>query len=50
MSLCICLMDTYNLTFQGFSALEGQEKNTFFLDRIATFATLIRRSKTYLNR
>ncbi len=36
---------TYNLTFQGFSALEGQEKNTFFLDRIATFATLYAEAK-----
>lgn len=30
----------YNLTFQGFSALEGQERNTFFIDRIGSFATL----------
>ena len=36
---------TYNLTFQGFSALEGQEKNTFFLDRLATFATLYAEAK-----
>lgn len=29
----------YNLTFQGFSPLEGQDNNTFFNNNIATFAT-----------
>lgn len=29
----------YNLTFQGFSPLEGQDNNTFFNNNLATFAT-----------
>lgn len=29
----------YNLTLQGFSALEGQEKNTSVLNRLSSFAT-----------
>lgn len=36
---------SYNLTLQGFSALEGQDKNTFFIDRIGTFATLFAEAK-----
>jgi TonB-linked SusC/RagA family outer membrane protein len=30
---------TYNFTFQGFSALEGQDLNTFFNNNLSTFAT-----------
>lgn len=30
---------TYNLTLQGFSALEGQENNTSTLNRLSSFAT-----------
>jgi TonB-linked SusC/RagA family outer membrane protein len=29
----------YNLTFQGFSPLEGQDNNTFFNNNLSTFAT-----------
>lgn len=30
---------SYNLTMQGFSALEGQDRNTFFNNNLSTFAT-----------
>jgi len=30
---------SYNFTMQGFSALEGQDKNTFFNNNLSTFAT-----------
>ncbi len=30
---------TYNLTFQGFSPLEGQDFNTFYNNNLSTFAT-----------
>ncbi len=30
---------SYNLTMQGFSALEGQDNNTFYNNRLSTFAT-----------
>jgi TonB-linked SusC/RagA family outer membrane protein len=35
----------YNLTLQGFSALEGQERNTATLDRLSTFATAFAEAK-----
>ncbi len=37
----------YNLTFQGFSALEGQDLNTFFNNNLSTFATAFAEGKFF---
>ncbi len=40
---------TYNLTFQGFSPLEGQDLNPTSVNRISSFATLFAEAKFFRN-
>ncbi len=40
---------SYNLTMQGFSALEGQERNTFFNNNLSTFSTSFLEAKASKN-
>ena len=40
---------SYNLTMQGFSALEGQDRNTFFNNNLSTFATSFVEGKFFKN-
>lgn len=40
---------SYNFTMQGFSALEGQERNTFFNNNLSTFSTSFLEAKASKN-